>query len=272
MPNSLFPNTSDTVVAATDSWLETVCRDTEAPVMVGCSESFTVGKIPYSNGLPPEPRAMLPGYDSGVMCLLVAALVVLATNFRHCSTYLKNLSDNLWSVKDHDNAFSHTHTFSETRIVFSLALIVCVMEGIMVYSLMPSMVSQTWSAGAGVAIATVVAAFYYVAQLCAYTSVGYIFASPRARSQWLKGFNASQSLLAIFLTIPALWVLFNPGAAVHMAVIGGVMYLMVRVMFIYKGFRIFYINSFSLVYFILYLCTLEIAPVLMFVKLARYFA
>lgn len=57
-----------------------------------------------------------------------------------------------------------------------------------------------------------------------------------------------------------------------MAVIGGVMYLMVRVMFIYKGFRIFYINSFSLVYFILYLCTLEIAPVLMFVKLARYFA
>lgn len=272
MPDSISSAPLDTIAPAPAPWQPSVCRPHEAPQMIESVQHFTIGKIPWSQGITPQPRAMLPGYDSGVMCLLITALLMLAVNFRHCSTYLKNLPDYLWSVKNRDNAFSPTHTLSETRIVFALALIVCVMEGIIIYSIFPSIVPPGWSAGAGVAIATSVAAFYYVAQLAAYSATGYIFATPRARSLWLKGFNASQSLLTITLTIPALWVLFNPGTAMTVAATAAVLYLFVRILFICKGFRIFYINSFSLVYFILYLCTLEIAPPLVLFKLARYFA
>lgn len=272
MPDSLSTPRADTVAVASAPWHTSLCRPHEAPTLIESAQSFTMGKIPWSQGMQPQPRAMLPGYDSGVMCLLIAALVVLAVNFRHCSTYLKNLPSNLWSVKNRDNAFSPTHTISETRIVIAFALIVCVMEGIIVYSLVPAIVPSSWSAGAGVAIATAVAAIYYMAQLVAYSVTGYIFATPRARSLWLKGFNASQSILAITLTVPALWVLFNPGTALTVAFIAAFIYIFVRILFICKGFRIFYINSFSLVYFILYLCTLEIAPLLVLVRLARYFA
>lgn len=273
MPDSLTIAAPDTVAVPTEApWTLPVCHADEAPTLVESAASFTIGKLPWSQGIPPTPRAMLPGYDSGVICLLLTALVLLATNFRHCSTYLKNLPDNLWSVKNRDNAFSPTHTLSETRIIIALALIVCIMEGIVVYSSCRAILPQSWSAGIGIAFTTGVAAAYYIAQLCAYAATAHIFASARAASQWTKGFNASQSLLTIFLTIPALWVLFNPGSAFTVAVISAIFYILVRILFICKGFRIFYINSFSLVYFILYLCTLEIAPILMFVKLARCFA
>ena len=275
MPDTLSIAAPDTIAApaAETLWTASVCHPDEAPTIVDSSARFTVGKLPWSHGIPPEPRAMLPGYDSGVICLLLAAFVLLAANFRHCSTYLKNLPDNLWSVKNRDNAFSPTHTLSETRIVLALVLIVCVMEGIVLYSTFHSLLLPPgWSVGAGVALATGVAAAYYAAQLLAYTATAHIFSTARSASLWVKGFNASQSLLTIFLTIPALWVLFNPGSAVTVAIISAVLYLLVRILFICKGFRIFYINSFSLVYFILYLCTLEIAPIFMFVKLARCFA
>ncbi|MCH5320108.1 MAG: DUF4271 domain-containing protein, partial [Paramuribaculum sp.] len=47
-----------------------------------------------------------------------------------------------------------------------------------------------------------------------------------------------------------------------------VLYVLARIMFIVKGFRIFYTNSASIVYFILYLCSLEIVPVTIFFYLA----
>ncbi|MDE6240375.1 MAG: DUF4271 domain-containing protein, partial [Muribaculaceae bacterium] len=45
-------------------------------------------------------------------------------------------------------------------------------------------------------------------------------------------------------------------------------YLLFRLVFISNGFSIFYRNIFSLVYFILYLCTLEIIPLIYVFKLA----
>lgn len=44
-------------------------------------------------------------------------------------------------------------------------------------------------------------------------------------------------------------------------VVAAAAYIAARVTFIAKGFRLFYDNFLSLLYFILYFCTLEIAPV-----------
>ena len=51
-----------------------------------------------------------------------------------------------------------------------------------------------------------------------------------------------------------------------MVATGSVLYLVVRLIFICKGFRLFYDNLLSSVYFILYLCTLEIAPLILLYK------
>ena len=86
--------------------------------------------------------------------------------------------------------------------------------------------------------------------------------------QWIKGFNASQSFLGLVLIVPTLLILFNPGMSVLLLSISVALYATARVIFISKGFRIFYDNYSSLVYFILYLCTLEIIPPVLIYRMA----
>ncbi len=92
------------------------------------------------------------------------------------------------------------------------------------------------------------AGVYYLWQLCAYRIVGYVFTDKLSARQWIKGFNASQALLGLLLTIPALIVLFNPGGAAAVAN-RNCLLSDSRLIFIFKGFRLFYDNFGSLLYF-----------------------
>ncbi|MDE6371059.1 MAG: DUF4271 domain-containing protein, partial [Duncaniella sp.] len=116
----------------------------------------------------------------------------------------------------------------------------------------------------------VLALLYYVWDLAAYTLVGAVFTDKVSAKMMMKGFNASQSLLAMLIVVPALIVLFNPSAAGVVAVLGIVSYVLTRVVFISKGFRLFYDNFGTWVYFILYLCSLEIVPLIIIYRAVRY--
>ena len=97
-----------------------------------------------------------------------------------------------------------------------------------------------------------------------------MFSLPDGRRQWLRGFNASQSLAGLALIIPALLTIFYPDAARPTLIVAGCIYFLARVIFIAKGFRIFFTRITSLVYFILYLCTLEIIPVILVYQAAMF--
>ncbi|MDE5905207.1 DUF4271 domain-containing protein [Duncaniella sp.] len=238
-----------------------LCRRWEAPVSE--TAGMTVGTVPYTLGMRPASRTLLPGYDSGVLCLLIAVFLLLAFNLRHCSTYIKNFSYDLWSVRRTDSTFT-VRTFSETGIQISIVLLTCLCEGIIINAALTSRgLSTPLATFPEIAAFFVAAGAYYLWQLCAYRVVGYVFTDRLSARQWIKGFNASQALLGLLLTIPALIVLFNPGGAAAVASIGIVCYLIARLIFIFKGFRLFYDNFGSLLYFILYLCTLEIVPVVL---------
>ncbi len=199
---------------------------------------------------------MLPGYDSGAMILLIGAFLILAFNFRHRSTYLKTFMQDLWSVRRRGNVFDD-HTVNETRITASLLLLVCVCEGILTFCAVNS--GELFTPGRifpAIASAVGIAAGYYVWQLAAYSVTGYAFGTRSIRRQWLKGFNASQALLGLALTVPAVLALFNPNLAGGLAIFGAVLYGIARMIFIFKGFRLFYKNLFSLVYFI---CTFALS-------------
>lgn len=101
----------------------------------------------------------------------------------------------------------------------------------------------------------------YDFQLTACNVVGYAFTTDSGRRQWNKGFIASQALLGIVLTPVAAAALFFPEDSTMVFVVAAAAYIAARVTFIAKGFRLFYDNFLSLLYFILYFCTLEIAPV-----------
>lgn len=268
------------VVTAADSLAEPVvivnaleqktCHEVDAPYVLHLRNA-TLGRVPYADGLQPEPRAMLPGYDSGVMCLIILIFIILTSNFRHYSTYIKTFAQDLFSVRRRSNAFDGTHTVSETRVLLSLVSLVCLCEGILLFSSISFRGGATGeSAFSAVGLLTLLSAGYYMWQLVAYQTVGFIFSSSEATKQWVKGFNASQSLLGLGLLLPALLVLFNPGLTPLLMSVSVLLYAVARVIFISKGFRIFYDNYSSLVYFILYLCTLEIIPPYLLYRLASF--
>ncbi|MBD5185105.1 MAG: DUF4271 domain-containing protein [Bacteroides sp.] len=253
-------------------WTPLTVSEVNCPVALR-GECGTGSDIPpYRHGMAPEERPQLPGYDSGTMVLLLGVFVLIAANFRHYSTFLKTFANDLWSVRRRGNVFDD-HTVSETRIMGSLLLLACVCEGILAFGA----VSAGLPAGSSMSIfpaimtAVGVAVGYYVWQLAAYSITGYTFAAKSVRRQWLKGFNASQALLGLGLVIPAVMALFNPALSVTLAIIGAALYATARIIFICKGFRLFYDNFGSLLYFILYLCTLEITPVVILYKARSLF-
>lgn len=239
-----------------------ICREAEAPWSAAEARQCVIGRIPWTEGIKPQPRALLPGYDSGVMALLLGVFVIIALNFRHYSTFLSTFTQNLFSVRQRANAFDEKSTVSEARILVSLIILTCVCEGVIGFSAVTLTTGLTPPVFPAIGALSLLALAYYLWQIVAYNVVGYTFTSAPRRKLWVKGFNASQSLLGITLTVPALAILFNPQLGPWLIALAALLYIIARVIFIIKGFRIFYNKSFALLYFILYLCSLEIIPLI----------
>lgn len=255
-----MPQLSDSIASP---FRHSVCTEQDAVSPVSEHTWFSRGQVAYTQGHEPGEKASLPGYDSGVLCLLLGMFLLLAYNFRHYSTFLKNFATDLFSIRRREDSFD-VRTASETGVQLSLMFMACLSEGIIVNS---ALGVAGASSGPGVFVVisalTLAAILYYLWQLGTYYVVGYVFADRVAARLWMKGFNASQALLAMLLVVPALVVLFNPVAAPVVVICGLSCYFLTRILFICKGFRLFYDNFGSLIYFILYLCSLEIVPIVL---------
>lgn len=262
-----MPLTTDSIA---QPWQPRVCRETDAPASASERAVMTLGKVPYTCGMEPTGRTLLPGYDSGVLCLVIGIFLILAYNSRHYSTFLKHFWSDLWSVRRRDDTFS-VRTFTETGMLLSIVLLASVCQGIIINSAITFYKGTTLlSTFPEILALSAVSLLYYLWEVAAYSTVGFVFTDKFSCRQWLKGFNASQVLLGLSITIPALFVLFNPDAAAIVVPIGITIYVICRLLFICKGFRLFYDNFGSLLYFILYLCTLEIVPIVLMYRGALF--
>ncbi|MDE5687285.1 MAG: DUF4271 domain-containing protein [Paramuribaculum sp.] len=244
-----------------------LCVSAQAPTEY--TMAYSSAHPAYYDGVAPEARPFLPGYDSGVAAMVIGVFLLLALNLRHYTTFLKGFAQDLWAVRSRDNLFED-HTVSETKVILSLIMLVCLSEGILLNTVALNLPWGDISPFVSIGILTFAAGVYYLWQFLVYNIIGYVFTSRDGTHQWVRGFNASQVLLGLVLWVPALVVLFNPSVSASMAILGAVLYILARIIFICKGFRIFYNNLFSLLYFILYLCALEIIPLILAYKTSRY--
>jgi hypothetical protein len=209
-------------------------------------------------GVAPLRRGTSLTHDSGLTLLMAAMLIMTGINTPSVVKALKSYRHELWSVRRRPNVFDDERTVSH-RAATLLALVFIVFGGSALYflpGLPPS--PSFWGAAASMTLT----GLYYLFQYTAYSLVGYAFASPDGRRQWLSGFNATQAYSGICLIVPALLLIFRPEWYTTLIWLSAAIYLVGRALFIVKGFRIFFINFRSLLYFILYLCTLEIIPLL----------
>lgn len=219
-----------------------------------------------TSGLMPMPRAILPGYDSGVLSLAIGAFLLATIGLigarRLWSSFLRGLAHS--GPAESASASAETTTGERWSVAASLfQTFVC--EGLLIFSAVHftnhiPMNPQSYFGCA--ALYSALCAALFVVQWAGYVTVAYAFA-PRPGQDIksiVRAFAATQSMLGVWLLLPALGALFYPAAAMTLVWIGAALYVLARILFIIKEFRIFYNNLFSLFYFFLYLCALEMLP------------
>lgn len=218
----------------------------------------------WTIGLEGSTRQNKLNSNSGILTLIVLLFVAISLSFKDYRKLFSKFAEEMRSShKSRGNAFDERSSH-ETRLMCLSILQYIVCGGIMLFALAArhSGVSPDDYGFTTLAAEIGVFAAYYIFDITAYSVVGYTFAGIENMKVLLRRFNSSQSILGITIALPALIVIFYPLLSDAMIYTSVTLYVLARLLFIIKGFDIFFTNIFSLLYFILYLCALEIIPLI----------
>ena len=109
---------------------------------------------------------------------------------------------------------------------------------------------------------------YIGAMWVCYTIVGKVFSDSQHTWLWVRGFTAGTGLGGALFFPLALLALAYPEFIRQILLIAFIMLILVKMLFIVKGFRIFFTESSLWVVFLYYLCSLEIVPLVITFGLA----
>ncbi len=245
--------TADTAALASDS-LALVRPAEPEPVPV----AVLAKPKPWESGMVPVNRPETAATNSGMAAIIMAMLLLTVLCMRQSGRLLKAMYDDITRNR-HDRHDLDGRTPAQSRLIAIFATQACVYGGILLLAYVrTSGTAIPVMAGCGLLIALCL--LYFVFQLFAYDTVGYAFTDTEHRRSWLRAFTATQSFLGFALLPVAIITVFYPEAGQWPLMVAAICYIIARLAFITKGFRIFYHNCGSLLYFILYLCTLEIIP------------
>lgn len=204
-------------------------------------------------------------YSSGfswIVAAMTCLFLVIALRYRSNTRYIRALLRDMTGVRERGNVFDET--VRETSFLILLNLLWVVSSGVL---LAPYAGSDS-PTGAGAC--AVVSAIYTAAMSAAYYCFGNVFSDRRHASMWARGFLSGQGLGALVLFPLSIAQICYPGQGEIWAAIALGVLILVKCIFIWKGFRIFLTQSTSLLLFLYYLCSLEIVPLILAYLSARF--
>lgn len=215
-----------------------------------------------------------PKLSSGMMLLTIFSFLLIALSFRRGARYFTALLRDPFSVRVHEKEIADVHRTINDRFVLSTLLFnTCIVVGILLYHTL--VVTGRLSGPAATSLRSVVACIaastaLFLLQIILYHTTGYVFAPVTERIKvWLQGFNSTQALLGLILIPITLMLDLHQGSPQALVTIGIGLFCLLRIVFICKGFRIFFNKIGRYLYFILYLCALEIVPIVAAVAAAE---
>ena len=232
-------------------------------VQAAYSSIYGAASMTVPAGVSAEQGALSLLNDTGTMAMVVAVLLIVAFSYKKGYIYFKNLNANLFSIRVRNNAFND-YTVSERGIMSAMLLNMAAMGGILLYSHFATLIPAIPAGGKPVFVyvgsMSLLLLAFLGAQNLLYLLLGYVFSDPPHTSVLIVGFRAAHSFLGALLLVPVAMLMINPAYTRIAVFIGLICYVLMRMVFIWKGFRIFFLNFKSLFYFILYLCSVEIIP------------
>lgn len=101
---------------------------------------------------------------------------------------------------------------------------------------------------------------FYQFKRCCFSLLGYVFADPARYRFWKTNYNAIIGTWGVLLYIPVLWLIFVGSHVMIPIMVFVFLYILCRIVIIYKTIRIFHRKNTGLLYISLYLCSQEILP------------
>ena len=229
---------------------------------LGKIDTLAVMEIP--DGAEAQPFTRSPLHDTPSMALLLAGMLAVALSYHKGYKYIENFFHYMFSTRRRENLFED-HTVNETGILTALIGNTCIVEGFLIFaavrmlcpSLAPALQANVFP---HIAIYCGIAVLFYVGQWLVYKVLGYTFSDKQGTKLWIDGFKATQAFLGLLLLPVLILLMLYPYHGKLLLSIAALLYFVARLVFIFKGFRIFYGNLSSILYFLLYLCAVEIVP------------
>ena len=225
----------------------------------------------------PEVPEVAPNPDAGfgmsyILGSLAILFFVIGLRFRNNVKYVTTMLRNMVEVRMRSNVFDET--VRETSFLLLLNLLWSCSAGIILWSLLgytlPATPADTMylpslhtHQAVTMAICMGVGVLYTCLMALAYITVGTVFSDALHARLWLKGFAAGQGLLSFIYFPLSLLLLFYPQCTEMLLWVALATFLMTKIVFIWKGFRIFFTQISSWVLFLYYLCSLEIVPLIL---------
>lgn len=227
-------------------------------LMDSIAQSVEFDPVGHLDGVAPYLLPRDGGADSWMLALILFFLFVAAFQPAGLRRALNYFRGELWNVRGRRNAFDEnsggvaSHGARPMRLLLIAGAVVVCGICASIASGAPGLLS--------LAAGIILAAAYYIFGICSYSLVGYAFTTPEARSRWMGGYNASVAMTGVSLLLPAMGLICFPEQRFWLLVVAAILFAGFKIVFIRKGIRIFYDGIASLLYFILYLCTLEVIP------------
>lgn len=211
--------------------------------------------------MPVSPRSVGSTTTSWVILGLIALFLLVSMRYARNFKFLRGIGRELISRRPRRRMFEDT--VRETSFLIFLNLLCIVSVGVLLFGgmelLHPALRSASrWYTSLAVAIGCV--GVYYVWQWITYFVIGRTFATRADAASWLRGFSSGQGFLGLALFAPALASIFYSAGLYVLVLIAAGAYVLMRIIFIIKGVRIFLPRSTSWMLFFYYLCAVEIAP------------
>lgn len=257
-----MPISTHTPWLATDSiW----SADTAAADTIPAGEVLRAITVrPVSEGVRPAPRQGSDTSASWLMVGVLAAICLVCARYKNNVRYFHTLIRDLTNVRERLNLFDDTA--SESSFIFLLNLLCAIISGLMLYTGLTTLggvrpeaalvTDRVWTC-------MLCTGVYSLAMPVIYWGVGHIFSDSLHTRLWVRGFLASQGLLALSLLLPAMAALFYPAAGTTLTIVAICILAILKLIFISKTLRIFFAQFSSWVLFLYYLCTLEILPLVL---------
>lgn len=229
-------------------------------------------------GIEVEKREKYFGTESWVIAGLLILLVAVCLRVQANRKYLVALLTDITDVRERHNVFDDTVRESFLLVMLNVLWSCC--AGILLYGGISeysgihlpgggeSILQGVAGGGLYMAVCGGVALVYTAIMTFAYWIVGNVFSDRAHTAVWIKGFLAEQGLSVILLLPLSLLMLSYPEWTPTIEIIAIIVFIIGKIVFIWKGFRIFFIQMRSWLIFLYYLCSLEIVPLVLTIILA----